>query len=68
MASLEDERDILATFDETAMPTEFISITFPNASTDIAPIPEAPVDPAYLVRYARTLDVERLAIRTPLLG
>lgn len=38
------------------MPTEFISITFPNASTDIAPIPEAPVDPAYLVRYARTLD------------
>lgn len=38
------------------MPTEFISITFPNASTDIAPIPEAPIDPAYLVRYARTLD------------
>lgn len=38
------------------MPTEFISITFPNASTDIAPIPEAAVDPAYLVRYARTLD------------
>lgn len=38
------------------MPAEFISITFPNNSTDIAPIPEAPVDPAYLVRYARTLD------------
>lgn len=38
------------------MPTEFISITFPNASTDIAPLPEAPIDPAFLVRYARTLD------------
>lgn len=38
------------------MPTEFISITFPNASTDIAPIPEAPIDTAFLVRYARTLD------------
>lgn len=38
------------------MPAEFISITFPNASTDVAPIPEAPIDPAYLVRYARTLD------------
>lgn len=38
------------------MPTEFISITFPNASTDIAPIPEAAIDPDYLVRYARALD------------
>jgi len=38
------------------MPTEFISITFPNTSTDIAPIPEASIDPAYLVRYARMLD------------
>lgn len=38
------------------MSTEFISITFPNASTDIAPIPKAPIDPAYLVRYARMLD------------
>lgn len=38
------------------MPTEFISITFPNSSTDIAPIPEAPIDPHFLVRYARTLD------------
>lgn len=38
------------------MPTEFISITFPNASTDIAPIPEAAIDPVYLVRYARMLD------------
>ncbi|HEY0214028.1 MAG TPA: LLM class flavin-dependent oxidoreductase [Paenirhodobacter sp.] len=38
------------------MSTEFISLTFPNASTDIAPIPEAPIDPAFLVRYARTLD------------
>lgn len=38
------------------MPTEFISITFPNPSTDIAPQPGAPIDPAYLVRYARMLD------------
>ncbi|KAG4428287.1 hypothetical protein IFR05_016228 [Cadophora sp. M221] len=38
------------------MPTEFISLTFPNASTEIAPIPGATIDPDYLVRYARTLD------------
>lgn len=38
------------------MTTEFISVTFPNTSTDIAPLPEAPIDPAYLVRYARMLD------------
>ncbi|KAK3490427.1 bacterial luciferase-like protein [Neurospora hispaniola] len=38
------------------MPTEFISLTFPNASTEINPIPGAGIDPAYLVRYARTLD------------
>ena len=38
------------------MTAEFISITFPNASTDIAPLPEAAIDPAYLVRYARMLD------------
>jgi alkanesulfonate monooxygenase len=35
---------------------EFISLTFPNASTEINPIPNASIDPAYLVRYARTLD------------
>jgi alkanesulfonate monooxygenase len=38
------------------MPTEFISVTFPNASTEINPIPGASIDPDYLVRYARTLD------------
>lgn len=38
------------------MPTEFISVTFPNASTEIAPIPGASIDIDYLVRYARTLD------------
>ncbi|KAB5513083.1 luciferase-like domain-containing protein [Coniochaeta sp. 2T2.1] len=38
------------------MPTEFISVTFPNASTELSPIPGAGVDPDYLVRYARTLD------------
>ncbi|KAH8689043.1 putative alkanesulfonate monooxygenase [Talaromyces proteolyticus] len=35
---------------------EFISLTFPNASTEINPIPNAGIDPNYLVRYARTLD------------
>lgn len=38
------------------MPVEFISLTPPNASNEIHPIPGAPVDPDYLVRYARTLD------------
>ncbi|RSH93048.1 hypothetical protein EHS25_007401 [Saitozyma podzolica] len=38
------------------MPVEFISATFANASTEIAPIPGAPVDPDFLVRYARALD------------
>jgi alkanesulfonate monooxygenase len=38
------------------MPVEFISLTSPNASNEINPIPGAPVDPDYLVRYARTLD------------
>ncbi|OIW28668.1 bacterial luciferase-like protein [Coniochaeta ligniaria NRRL 30616] len=38
------------------MPTEFISVTFPNPSTEIKPIPDAGVDPEYLVRYAKTLD------------
>ncbi|CAG8948087.1 unnamed protein product [Penicillium salamii] len=35
---------------------EFISVTFPNESTELAPIPGAPIDPEYLVRYARYLD------------
>ncbi|WWD18871.1 hypothetical protein CI109_103326 [Kwoniella shandongensis] len=38
------------------MPTEFISATFANASNELHPIPGAPVDPEFLVRYARTLD------------
>ncbi|KAF9878816.1 hypothetical protein CkaCkLH20_03716 [Colletotrichum karsti] len=38
------------------MPTEFISVTFPNASTEINPIPGAGIDPEFLVRYARSLD------------
>ncbi|KAM5354256.1 hypothetical protein ACJ41O_000906 [Fusarium nematophilum] len=38
------------------MPTEFISVTFPNANTELNPTPGAGIDPDYLVRYARTLD------------
>ncbi|BDD58025.1 hypothetical protein MPDQ_008124 [Monascus purpureus] len=38
------------------MPVEFISLTFPNASNEINPIPNAGVDPEFLVRYARNLD------------
>ncbi|KAF4629429.1 hypothetical protein G7Y89_g8723 [Cudoniella acicularis] len=38
------------------MPTEFISLTSPNASNEINPIPNAGIDPDYLVRYARSLD------------
>jgi alkanesulfonate monooxygenase len=38
------------------MPTEFISVTFPNASNELNPIPDAGIDPDYLVRYARSLD------------
>ncbi|OJJ49489.1 hypothetical protein ASPZODRAFT_60416 [Penicilliopsis zonata CBS 506.65] len=38
------------------MPTEFISITFPNASTELDPIIGAGVDPEFVVRYSRTLD------------
>lgn len=38
------------------MAVEFISITYPNASTDTAPIPGASIDPDYLVRYARALE------------
>uniref|UniRef100_UPI003CCDDD13 LLM class flavin-dependent oxidoreductase n=1 Tax=Aspergillus ambiguus TaxID=176160 RepID=UPI003CCDDD13 len=38
------------------MPTEFISLTFPNPSTELSPIPNAGIDLDYLVRYARTLD------------
>jgi alkanesulfonate monooxygenase len=38
------------------MPVEFISLTPPNASNEITPIPDAGVDADYLVRYARMLD------------
>lgn len=38
------------------MPVEFISATFLNASTELNPIPGAPIDREYLERYARTLD------------
>jgi alkanesulfonate monooxygenase len=40
------------------MPTEFISLTSPNASTELNPLrgPNEPIDPAYLVRYAKSLD------------
>ncbi|GAB7348212.1 hypothetical protein MBLNU459_g6212t2 [Dothideomycetes sp. NU459] len=36
--------------------TEFISVTFPNASNELHPIPGAGVDPEFLVRYSRSLD------------
>ncbi len=37
-------------------PVEFISVTPPNASTEINPIPNAAIDPDFLIRYARSLD------------
>ncbi|PSN62252.1 bacterial luciferase-like protein [Corynespora cassiicola Philippines] len=38
------------------MPVEFISLAFPNASTELEPIPGAAIDPDFLKRYARNLD------------
>lgn len=39
------------------MSAEFISATFPNASTELHPLPDAvPVDPDFIVRYSRALD------------
>lgn len=38
------------------MPLEFISMTFPNASTELNPTPGAPADPDFIKRYARGLD------------
>lgn len=38
------------------MPTEFISVTFPNNSNELTPIPGAGVDPEFLVRYSKSLD------------
>ncbi|KAI0386396.1 bacterial luciferase-like protein [Hypomontagnella monticulosa] len=38
------------------MPTEFISLTFPNPSTELNPLPNPVIDPDYLTRYARNLD------------
>lgn len=38
------------------MTTEFISVTFPTTSTELAPAAEPKIDPDFLVRYAKTLD------------
>ncbi|KAI1482245.1 hypothetical protein K445DRAFT_133367 [Daldinia sp. EC12] len=38
------------------MPTEFISLTFPNPSTELNPLPNPAIDPDFLTRYARNLD------------
>lgn len=39
------------------MPVEFISLAFPNPSTELHPLPSIPpVDPDFLKRYARQLD------------
>ncbi|WP_053351280.1 LLM class flavin-dependent oxidoreductase [Leucobacter musarum] len=38
------------------MPVEFISLTYPNASTELAPIPNAQIDRDYLIRYARAVE------------
>ncbi|KAH6618756.1 luciferase-like domain-containing protein [Boeremia exigua] len=38
------------------MPTEFISLAFANASTELEPIPGAPIDPDFLKRYSQNLD------------
>lgn len=38
------------------MTAEFISVSFPNESNDLNPLPDAPVDPLFLERYARALD------------
>lgn len=38
------------------MPLEFISVTFPNASTELSPVPGAPADPDFIKRYSRGLD------------
>ncbi|KAL1408682.1 hypothetical protein Q8F55_005495 [Vanrija albida] len=40
----------------TSNPVEFISITYANDSNELNPKPGAPVDPEFVVRYARTLD------------
>jgi len=38
------------------MSVEFISLSYPNSSTDLEPKPGAPIDLGYFVRYARVLD------------
>jgi alkanesulfonate monooxygenase len=38
------------------MAVEFISVTPPNASTELDPIPNAGVDLDFLIRYSRSLD------------
>ncbi len=40
-----------------SIPVEFISVTSPNASNELKPLPAgSPIDPDFLVRYARSLD------------
>lgn len=38
------------------MPTEFISLTPPNSSSEWNPTGDTSVDPEFIVRYSRTLD------------
>ncbi|MGC0366609.1 alkanesulfonate monooxygenase [Rhodococcus sp. 27YEA15] len=38
------------------MPVEFISLTYPNSSTELSPVPKAPIDTKFLVRYARAVE------------
>lgn len=38
------------------MVVEYISATFPTRSTELVPIPNAPIDPEFLIRYAKALD------------
>lgn len=38
------------------MTIEFISATFPTRATELDPLPNAPIDPEYLTRYAKSLD------------
>lgn len=38
------------------MAVEFISLTYPNASNELSPIPGAQIDKDYLVRYARAVE------------
>ncbi|ORY70924.1 alkanesulfonate monooxygenase [Pseudomassariella vexata] len=48
--------EIALTKTATMAPTEFISLTFPNQSTELDPNPNASIESAFLARYARNLD------------